>query len=466
MIDVTTDLTAPARRPSPWLAESRALLILALPLIGTQLAQMAIMTTDVVLLGRLSTHALAAGAIGNTVYFFCWIVASGPAFAVAPMLAQWIGARPKDRQGVRVITRMGLWAGLATIAPLLPILLSGEAILLAFGQEERLAADAGRFLVMLCFGLPFAMGFGVLRNFATALERPRAALWVMLMAIAFNAVAGWVLIFGHLGFPALGIAGAGLATSASAAFSFFAMVGVIAATPVLRAYRIWTRFHRPNWARFAEVFRLGLPIGITILFEAMLFNTMTLLVGTFGPEQLAAHQIALNFASVTFMVPLGIAMAATVRVGLFAGAGDQAGARRAGLTAMVMGTGLISVFAVVMLVGGEAIAGLYISGRGASDLEVIRLTALFLMVAAAFQVFDGLQVTAGLSLRGLKDARWPMMLAGASYWLAGAPMCVGLGVGLGLEGLGVWIGLAFGLAVAAFAMASRFHLLTRPDRQG
>jgi MATE family multidrug resistance protein len=206
------------------------------------------------------------------------------------------------------------------------------------------------------------------------------------------------------------------------------------------------------------------PIGLTLMFEAMLFNTMTLLVGTFGAQPLAAHQIALNFASVTFMVPLGIALAATVRVGRFAGAGDAEGARRAGFTAMMVATISILGFGVLMAFNGEWIAGLYISGRTPADLEVIALAGSFLVVAAAFQLFDALQVVGALSLRGLKDARAPMFLAAGSYWLAGAPMCVFLGVALGMQGLGVWIGLAFGLAVAAVAMCGRFALLTRPGK--
>jgi MATE family multidrug resistance protein len=314
---------------------------------------------------------------------------------------------------------------------------------------------------MLCFGLPFTFGFQVLRNFATALERPRASLYVMLAAIAFNFVLAWALIFGHLGLPKMGIVGAGIATSASAVFSFLAMIVVIRLDPVLRRVGVFKDFRTPDWGRFSELFRLGVPIGLTMLFEAMLFNAMTLVAGTFGAATLAAHQVALNFASGTFMVPLGIAMAATVRVGLYAGAGDHAGTRRAGFVAMVAGGGVVLLFGVAMALAGETIAGLYIAGRTAEDLKVIALAALFLKVAAAFQLFDALQVVGALSLRGLKDARWPMILAGGSYWLAGAPVCILLGVTLGWGGLGIWIGLAFGLAVAAVAMCLRFHLLTR-----
>ncbi|MGA2953309.1 MAG: MATE family efflux transporter, partial [Caulobacteraceae bacterium] len=203
----------------------------------------------------------------------------------------------------------------------------------------------------------------------------------------------------------------------------------------------------------------------TMMFEAMMFNVMTLVMGSFGVTPLAAHQIALNFASVTFMVPLGLGMASTVRVGLAAGAGDVVGARRAGITAMVIGVAFISLCGVAMALAGPQIASLYVGGRAAQDLAVIATAAVFLKVAAAFQVFDALQVVAAQSLRGLKDARAPMFIAGAAYWLVGAPSCFALAFGLGLRGLGIWIGLAIGLAAAAVLLTARFLILTRRRRR-
>ncbi len=465
-----TDLTektvlAPARAPAhgaaPWLAEARALGVLAAPLILTQLAQMAIMTTDVVMLGRLSKTALASAAIGNTVFFLAWLCGGGPASAVSPMIAHILGARASNRGGVRASLRMGLWAVALISLPMMAMLWAGEPILLALHQDPVLAAGAGKFLRVLAFGLPFSLGFLVLRNFTTALGRPRAGLWVMAAAIGVNALAGYALIFGHLGASRLGIVGSGLATALSSLFSFLAMVAIIHATPSLRAYRMFRRFGRPVAIKLGEVFRLGLPIGMTMIFEAMLFNAMTLVMGTFGTVSLAAHQIALNFASVTFMVPLGFGMASTVRVGLATGAGDPRGARRAGLTAMMLALAFISLCGVAMALGGRQIAGLYLGGRGADDLAVIALAAVFLKVAAAFQVFDALQVVGAQSLRGLKDARVPMLLAAGSYWLVGAPACLLLGLGRHMRGLGVWIGLAIGLAAAAAAMCARFAALTQ-----
>ena len=451
----------PTLRRTPWLIEARALLVLAAPMAGSQLAQMAIMTTDVVLLGRLSREALAAAAIGNTVFYFAWLLGSGPGMAVSPMIAQILGARPRDRTGVRATVRMGLWVTMLASLPLMLLMFNARWILSHLGQDPELAAGAGVFVAMLAFGLPFTLGYQALRSFSSALGKPGATLWVMLATIVFNGVAGYGLIFGKFGLPALGLMGSGLATAGSSIFSFVAMLAVVRLTPELHAYRILRRVHRPVPVKAIELVRLGAPIGVTMIFEAMLFNTMTLVMGTFGAIAVAAHQIALNFASITFMVPLGIGMASTVRVGLAAGRGDTAGARRAGITAMVLATGFISVVAVAMVLFGEQIARLYLGSGESGDEAVIVLAIQFLLVAAAFQVFDALQVVGAHALRGLKDARMPMILAGVSYWLAGAPVCILLGVTLKMQGLGIWIGLAFGLAVAAVAMCWRFHRITR-----
>ena len=459
-----TTLTAtliPERRRSPWTMEARALVGLALPLAGAQLAQMAVMTTDVILLGRFSRSALAAAAIGNTIYFLAWLMGGGPASAVSPMIAHLIGERPRARGGVRASFRMGVWAILLSSAPMMIVMQFADPILRALGQDPRLSADAGKFVSVLALGLPFTLGFVVLRNFSNALGRPRAGLWVMLATIAFNALAGWTLIFGHFGAPRLGIVGSAAATAGSSVFSFLAMAAIVWATPTLRAYRVFRRFHRPARAKLAEVFRLGLPIGMTMIFEAMMFNTMTLVMGRFGAGALAAHQIALNFASVTFMIPLGIGMASTVRVGMATGAGDRDGARRAGLTAFGLSLVFVVICGVGMALFGREIAGGYIGGRTAADLQVTAITATFLQVAAAFQLFDSLQVVGAQALRGLKDARMPMILAAFAYWLIGAPTCLALAFWAHLGGLGIWIGLAVGLAAAAVLMCSRFFWLTR-----
>ena len=444
----------------PWLSEARATVTLALPLIFTQLAQMSVATTDVLLLGRLSAEALASSAVALTVFFFVWVLGFGPASAISPMIAHARGADPDDEKSVRDITRMGLWATIIISPFLMSVLYFSESILLFLGQDPALARAAGIYNISLSIGLPFSLGFLLLRNYVAALERPNSALWVMLATIIVNAIGNYALIFGHFGMPAMGLVGSGIASAFAHIFSFVVMLAIVRLTPALHQYRIMSNFLTPAWSKLSEVFRLGTPMSVTMTFEVGFFTSAALVMGTFGMASVAAHQIALNLASTTFMVPLGIAMAATVRVGLAAGSGDSEGVRRAGWTAigisilfMMVSGGMIALFA-------EDVAQLYLP-HSTENAAVIALTVVFLKVAAAFQLFDGIQAAAQMSIRGLKDAKSPMWICGISYWLIGFPVCFLLAFSFGLKGLGIWLGLAFGLFVAALALSTRFYYMTR-----
>lgn len=448
-----------------WTQEARQLLRLSVPMAATQLAQMVILATDTVMLGRFSKEALAAAAIGNTVFYFLWLFGTGPVSAVSPMIAHVVGrharsAKPRERREVRAVVRMGFWSVVLMTPFLVTPLFFARDILLALHQEPKLAADAGIFTAALAFGLPCSLAFQVLRNFSTSLNRPQPPMVVMGLAILFNALGDYTLIFGHFGFPRLGLMGSGLASSCSNLFTLVAMTAIVFGIPGLRSYHLLHRFGRAHWRSLTELFHLGLPIGVTMLFEMALFNAATLAMGTFGIAPLAAHQIAITIPSITFMVPLGIGLAGTVRVGLAAGAGDHYAARRAGFTAIGLGAAFMLCAAMVLLLFPRAIATLWLPDIPANR-DVLALAVTFLHVAAAFQLVDGLQVTASMSLRGLKDARGPMWVAGASYWLAGAPMCVLLGFRFGMRGLGIWLGLAFGLLVAAILLTTRFALLSK-----
>ena len=355
---------------------------------------------------------------------------------------------------------MGLWSAALICPPLAVVLFFTRDLLVFFHQDPKLAADAAIFMSSLGFGLPFALGFQVLRSFATALNRPLPSLVVMLLAIGFNALGDYALIFGHFGLPRLGLFGAGLSSASSNLFSFAAMLAIVLFAPSFRSYRVLHRLSQPDWSKLSELFRLGLPISVTMAFEVMLFNAATLAMGVFGIAPLAAHQVALTIPSLTFMVPLGVGLAAGVRVGLAAGAGDAVAARRAGFTAIGIGALFMSATSLLLLFFARSIASLWLPDVPA-NAAVLALAVTFLHVGAAFQLADGLQVTAGFALRGLKDARAPMWIAGASYWLAGAPVCLLLGFGLGMKGFGIWLGLAFGLVVAAVLLTARFAWLSR-----
>ncbi len=443
-----------------WIAETRELLKLAGPLILTQLAQMAIGTTDTLMLARFSNTALAGAVLGNTMFYFCWLLGSGPTSAVSPMIAHILGADPNAKDDVRVVARMGFWSVLMVGLPLVLFLQCAHPILLALGQSEQLASAAAKFVVPLSFGLPFSLGFQVLRNYSTALSKPRASLIVMVVAVFFNALFDYALIFGHFGFPKLGLMGSGIASACSFACSFALMLGVVRLTPKLHLYRIFRDVRTPDWSKLREIYVLGLPIGLTMLFEACLFFSSNFFMGHFGLDYLAGHTISMNVPSITFMVPLGIAMAATVRVGLAAGAGDREAVRRAGMSAIGVATAFMAVTSVILWTWPFEIATLYLPPTPA-NMPSLLLAVAFLHVAAVFQIADGVQVAAALALRGLKDARAPMWIAGASYWLAGFPACMLFAFGFGLKGLGIWYGLAFGLLVAAVLMCWRFWWMSR-----
>ena len=331
-------------------------------------------------------------------------------------------------------------------------------------QDPALIAAAEPYVRTAMWGLVPALWFVVLRNFIAALERPRAGMVVTFLGVGFNALAAYGLIFGAFGLPALGLQGAGIAAALTNLLMFAGLLAYVLIDRQFRRYQVLGRFWRPDWVRFREIFRLGLPIGMTLIMEVGLFATPGYLMGWIGTAELAAHQIALQCASVTFMVPLGLGQAATVRVGLAAGAGDAAGVRRAGIAALVMG-GIVhgpDGDRDVDLAGGDH-RPVHRRRRSGQRGRCCSVAVAFLGIAALFQIVDGGQVIGAGALRGLKDTRWPMVFAAFAYWVVGISMALGLGFGAGLGGLGIWIGLALALAVAALLMIGRF---ARPPAPG
>jgi multidrug resistance protein, MATE family len=449
------------RGAGAWRREARALARLSVPIVLTNVGQVAIQTTDVVMIGWLGPEALAASVLGVNVMFVLLLFGIGVVAATAPMIAHDLGRRRYALREPRRTVRQGLWVALALGLPAWLLLWHIAPLLHLFRQDPELIAAAEPFVRAAMWGFVPALWFVVLRNFIASLERPRAAMVIMLIGVSFNAVAAYGLIFGRLGMPALGLRGAGIAAALTNCFLFVGLLGYILIDRQFRRFQILGRLWRTDWARFREIFRIGLPIGVTLVMEVGLFATAGFLIGLIGTAQLAAHQIALQCASVTFMVPLGLAQAATVRVGLAAGAGDPAGILRAGIAALVMGGVFMLAMATVMWTVPEAIVGLFIDAGDPANAPVVHAAVTFLAIAALFQIFDGGQVIGAGALRGIKDTRWPMAIAGLAYWMVGIGLAVGLGFGAGWGGLGIWIGLAAALAVAAFLMVARFVLLQR-----
>ncbi|TDR88119.1 MATE family efflux transporter [Enterovirga rhinocerotis] len=437
--------------------EFAATFTLALPLVATNLAQIGLGTADVVLLGRLGPEALAAGALGTNLYFALAFLGIGLVSATAPLMAEAIGARRHAVRDVRRTVRQGLWSCLAITLPVWAILWQGETLLLALGQQASLAAEAGRYLRSLQWGLLPFLAFAVLRCFLAALERPGWGLAISLAAIPMNVGLAIWLIGGGWGVPPLGLVGAGVATSLTSFAMFVAVTLILVTHRRFRRWHLFGRWWRPDAPRFRRLWILGIPIAATLAFEVGVFNAAGLAIGRFGAIPLAAHAIALQIAAALFMVPLGIAQAATVRVGIAYGAGDREGMTQAGRAALVLAVAFMAVSIAVLSLAPRLLIEAFVDRDVPANQEVIRLGVALLFVAAIFQLADGLQAVAAGLLRGIQDTRVPMLLAGLGYWGIGATLGVILAFPGGFGPIGIWIGLATGLGVVAVLMLWRWR---------
>lgn len=439
------------------------MLALGWPMILTNLAQTAMTATDVMIIGRLGPDALAAGALGSNLYFAPLIFGLGLMYATSPMMAAELGRKAHSVRDVRRTVRQGLWLAVIIVIPIWILLWNAEAILLAMGQEPRLAEQAGIYVRHLQWAvLPF-YGYIVLRSFISALERPGWALAIMAVAVAVNALGNWLLVFGKLGFPQMGIAGSGLATSIASGLMFVGMAAVVSFEKKFRRYRLFGRFWRADWPRFKALLWLGAPISGILAFEVTIFNAAAFLMGLINSASLAAHAIAIQICSVTFMIPLGLGQAVTVRVGLAYGARDPNGITRAGWTAYVIGVSFMALMALVMVLWPHLLIRAFIDVSDPANAPVIDLAVAFLVFAALFQVVDGAQAVSSGMLRGLQDTTIPMIYAAIGYWGVGLPLGVLLAFHYGLEGRGIWIGLFFGLAVVSALLLWRW---LRRDKLG
>jgi MATE family multidrug resistance protein len=441
---------------APWRDEIRATVALAWPLVLTNLSQSLIHSTDVVLLGWAGARTLAAATIGINLFFAFLIFGMGLVTAAAPMMARELGARRHSVRDVRRTVRQAMWSVVAICIPVWVVLWNTQAILVAIGQDPELAAGAQTFVRALMWSMMPALWYLVLRSFVSALEQPIWSLVVGALAVLFNAFLNYGLIFGKFGFPELGLLGAGIGSTCANSFMFIAMAVVVSVHPRFRRYRLFGRFWRADWQRFREVWRIGLPIAVTLALEVTIFNAAVFLMGRFGAESLAAHAVALQIAAFSFMVPLGLSQAVTVRVGLAFGRRDRDGIARAGWTAFALGVSFMALMALVMLAIPVQLVTLFLDPADPANATVIPLAVSFVFLAALFQIFDGAQAVGAGMLRGLHDTRVPMMFAAFGYWVVGLTIAVGLAFGLGWRGVGIWTGLAGGLAMVALLMVMRW----------
>lgn len=454
---------AHVREESPWRAEARAMLSLAWPLILSNVALTLMHSTDVFLLGKIGPSALAAGALATNLVFAFGIFGMGLMTACAPMIATQLGEMPHSVRDVRRTVRQGLWLALLFALPCWAVLWHAEAIYLALGQEPQLAKDAATMISTLKWNIWPFLSIVVLRCFFSAKQNTVWTMVVGFIGVAANAVLNYGLILGKFGFPALGLWGAGLGTTIVNFLMVGLMITVLLVHRDFRRYRLFGNFWRADWQRMRGLISLGAPIALTMGFEVTVFSAATFLMGLFGTTAVAAHSVALQIASLTFMVPLGLAQATTVQVGIGYGRKDPLAMARSGWTGFAMGVGFMSVMAIVMLLIPGSLVGVFVDAGKPENKDVFNIAIGFLAVAALFQVFDGAQVMGAAMLRGLHDTRVPMVFAMIGYWPLGLGVGAALAFGSGLKGLGIWIGLALGLAIVAVLMLIRW---TQRDRLG
>ena len=442
------------RRLLPSLADSRALLALALPVVGVQVGLMLMGVVDTVMVGRISAAALAGVALGNLYFFGCTIFGMGALFALDPVVAQAVGAG--DREGVARGVQRGHVLALLLAVPATLALLFAEPVLAALAQPAEVVPLAGAYARWCAPGvLPFYL-FVVQRQSLQALPRMRPILVTIALANLLNVLLDWMLIYGHLGAPTMGVAGAALASS----IGRWALPVMLLSLswqdlrPALLPLRRAALEPVPLW----RVLQIGAPIGAQMLLEYGAFGAVALLMGRIGTTAVAAHQVAINLASLTFMVPLGVGQAGAVLVGHAIGARDQPSALGAARAAVAFGVGFMAFTAVTFLLLPGPLARLY-----TDDVATVQLAAALLPVAGVFQLFDGAQaVTAGL-LRGAGDTRVPMLTTLGGYWLFGIPLSLLFGFRTGLGAVGLWWGLAAALGLVAVILALRtWKLLHRP----
>src|SRR5205823_490453 len=447
----STPAAVPGRHLAIELAET---LKLAVPIALTQLGQIAMMTTDIAMIGRFGAEAVAAASLAHTVYFVCFTFCMGLVSAVAPLAAQAFGAR--NPHGVRRSLRVGLWAALLVALPMMALSFRGEPILLALGQSPVAARLAQEYLLGLTWSILPGLWFLAIRGFMSAVNRPEPILWITLAAIPANAMLVYLLLYGAFGLPNLGLFGAGLATSIVNLGTFIAAVWFAARRRPFRKYHVFGYFWRIDRKLMWQLIVIGAPISISFLLEYGLFGAAGLLMGLISTTALAAHQIALQVAAILYMVPFGISMAATVRVGHAIGRGDAGAVRRAGYVETWLGIVLAAILTLAVIVSRFGITELFL---GESTDATAELSATLLLVGSTFFIADAIQTVVAGSLRCMHDSREPLLVASLRYWLIGFACACWLGFRTPTGAVGVWIGLSVGTAVYAVLLLLRFRSL-------
>lgn len=436
-----------SNRPT-FVAETSATFRLALPLIAGQLGQMLIGLADTIMIGRLGVIELGAATFANTLLIVPFVLGIGLLTSVSVRVSQALGAKRPDEAGD--VLRHGTWMALAFGIVTFLLALGLIPFIDWMGQPTEVAGITPPYLIICAASLIPAFLSMTWKNHADALNRPWVPFWILMGGVVLNIFLNWMLIWGKFGFPAMGLEGAGIATLIS---RILVALGVFFWLTRSSIVRIWTPkrwWGRCQKSAFYNLLTIGFPASFQMLTEVGAFAVCSLLIGTLGAIPLAAHQVAITCAATTFMIPLGVAMAITVRVGEAVGAGQEGR-----LHQILLGGWVYSVSACTLSMLTFLLFGKWIAHQFVADQAVIDIAARLLIIAGLFQLFDGVQVTAGFALRGMNDVRVPALYSVISYWVVAVPLGAALGLGLGWGADGLWAGLAAGLAVAAVMFGVR-----------
>ena len=428
---------------SAWLGESKATLILGLPLIGAQLAQMAINATDALMIGWLGAKELAASVLALQLFFILFLAGLGFLQAVMPLASKAEGKG--DIRAVRRASRMGIWIAFLYTTLAMVVLWNGEQLLLSLGQKPDVAAIAAEYLRVVQWSMYPSLFVVALRSFLTSIERSQVVLWATIASALLNAFLDYAFIFGNFGFPKMGIVGAGIATLGTATASCLILICYVMWEDKTRQYEVFVRIWRADWPAFFEILRLGWPISLMLVAEVGLFAAAALMMGWIGTLELAAHGIAGQLSGIAFMIPLGFSQAAVVRVGIASGRHDANRISLAAWVAMAWVVAFSIVGATLFFAYPETLIGFYLDTDNPNAAEVIRLGVPLVYIAAAYMIADSIQVVAAGVLRGLSDTWVPMIIAIVGYWVIGMSISYVLAFPMGWGPEGIWTGLAAGL---------------------
>lgn len=440
-------------------AEIKAFLQLAFPLASAQVAQAMTGFVDTVMMGRLGQASLAAGGLAVMIFMSFLMTGIGVLSSVSPLVAAAYGAQRSQQVGQ--VMRQGLWIALLMALPCIPIIAHLDEVMILLGQNPDVVNLTDLYLDVARWGLLPGLGFAVLRGTVTSLSQARPIMVIVIAANLLNIIGNYVLAFGKLGFPAMGLAGLALASVLAHTTMFVSLLTYMLwhRRGTLQPYRLFRKLPLMEFPVMRSLLKVGLPIGASTVLEHGLFTIMTFMMGALGTHVLAAQQLALQTVIVVFMVPLAMSYAATIRVGQWYGKQDYVGVKRAAMVSVSAAIAVMFVAGTLFVVFPKPLISIYLDVNDPANRDVLQLGATLLIVAGFGQVVDGVQRTSNGVLQGLQDTRVPMVLGILAYWGVGLFMGYWLGFYTPLGGVGIWIGSYVGLTAAAIAYIWRFARL-------